>query len=104
MFSFLKKFLQKKPEVNYRELIAAGGQLIDVRTPGEYKQGHLKGAINIPLQTLEDNLSKIKKDKTLIMYCASGMRSAAAKRVLTGKGFQSVYNGGGYHRLQNLLR
>jgi len=104
MFAFFKKLFQSQPEVNYRQLLDKGAQLIDVRTPGEFKQGHLKGAINIPLQTLEDNLSKIKKDKALIMYCASGMRSAAAKRILTGKGFQPVYNGGGYHRLQSLLR
>ncbi|HEX5111472.1 MAG TPA: rhodanese-like domain-containing protein [Saprospiraceae bacterium] len=104
MLSFIKKVFQTKPEVNYKDLVAHGAQLIDVRTPAEFKQGHLRGAINIPLQILGDNLSKIRKDKPVITYCASGMRSAAAKSVLINKGFDSVYNGGGYHRLENLLR
>lgn len=104
MFSFLKKLFKSQPEVNYSEVLANGAQLVDVRTLAEYKQGHLRGAINIPLQILSDNLSKLRKDKPVITYCASGMRSAAAKNVLINKGFDPVYNGGGYHRLENLLR
>ena len=104
MFAFLKKIFQSRPAVNYKDLVAKGAQLIDVRTPAEFKQGHLHGAINIPLQSLDANFSKIRKDKPVITYCASGMRSAAAKKVLRSKGYETVYNGGGLYRLQNLLR
>ena len=104
MFSFFKNLFKAQPAVNYQELLTHGAQLVDVRTPAEYKQGHLRGAVNIPLQILGDNLSKLRKDKPVITYCASGMRSAAAKSVLINKGFDPVYNGGGYHRLENLLR
>jgi len=104
MFSFLKNIFSRKPPVDFKELLTQGAQLIDVRTPNEFKTGHLKGALNIPLQTLQSHFSKIKKDKPVITYCASGMRSAAAKNMLQAKGFGEVYNGGGYHSLQNKIR
>lgn len=104
MLSFLKNVFKSKPPVDFKELLKKGAQLIDVRTPDEYRTGHLKGAINIPLQQLQGSLSKIRKDKPVITYCASGMRSSAAKNMLTAKGFGEVYNGGGFHNLQNKLR
>lgn len=91
------------PPVDYAELMKKGAQIIDVRTKEEYQGGHIKGSINIPLNNLNHNLSKIKKDKPVITCCASGMRSAAAKGILTSNGFSEVYNGGGWMRLSNLL-
>jgi rhodanese-related sulfurtransferase len=80
-----------------------GAQIIDVRTRGEFHGGHIKGSINIPLQNLTGQLSKIKKDKPVITCCASGMRSSSAKSVLQSNGYQEVHNGGGWMSLKNRI-
>ena len=103
MLQLFKKLLGLGPAVDYKELIANGAIIIDVRSKGEYLSGHIKNSINIPLDTLQSQLSKIKKDKPVITCCASGMRSAAAKSALKSAGFTEVYNGGGWSSLQNKL-
>ena len=67
--------------------------LIDVRSPQEYKEGHLEGSINFPLYDLERNSEKIIKDKqnTIIIYCQSGSRSNKALEILNSKGFSNLY-------------
>lgn len=104
MISFFKKLFSGAPPVNYAELMAKGAVIVDVRTPGEYLGGHIKGSINIPLQNLQANLKKLKKDKPVITCCASGMRSASAKGILQSAGFNEVYNGGGWQSLKNKLK
>lgn len=99
MLAYIKKMLGMGPKVNYAALVATGAQIIDVRTPGEYSGGHIKGAVNIPLQTLGNQLNKINKEKPVITCCASGMRSASAKRILEANGYSEVYNGGGWAQL-----
>lgn len=104
MLAALKSILGFGPAVDYKELLKNGAQLIDVRTKGEYQSGHIKGSVNIPLQSLESNLNKIKKDKPVITCCASGMRSASAKGILKSKGYTEVYNGGGWMSLEGKIR
>ncbi|RVU27024.1 rhodanese-like domain-containing protein [Sandaracinomonas limnophila] len=99
MLNLLKNLLGMGPKVDLKELMKNGAQIIDVRTPSEFAGGHLKGAINLPLQTLGNNLSKIKKDKPVITCCASGMRSSAAKRLLKSNGFDA-HNGGAWLSLK----
>lgn len=103
MLQLLKNLLGLGPSVNYKELVANGAIIVDVRSKGEYQSGHIKNSLNIPLDTLQSQLSKIKKDKPVITCCASGMRSAAAKSVLKSAGYAEVYNGGGWSSLQNKL-
>jgi phage shock protein E len=103
MIKFIKNIFGLSPQVNFKELVQNGAQIIDVRTKGEYQGGHIQGAINIPLQSLQGSLSKIKKDKPVITCCASGMRSASAKSILKSSGFSQVYNGGGWMSLQNKI-
>lgn len=91
------------PKVDYAELVKNGAQIIDVRTKGEYQGGHIRGSVNIPLQNLQSNISKIKKDKPVITCCASGMRSATAKNILKSNGFPEVYNGGGWVSLKSKI-
>ena len=91
------------PSVDLKELVKQGAQIIDVRTPGEFQGGHIKGSVNIPLQTLDKNMGKIRKDKPVITCCASGMRSGSAKSILKSKGYE-VHNGGGWMSLQSKLR
>ncbi|HIJ89639.1 MAG: rhodanese-like domain-containing protein [Desulfobulbaceae bacterium] len=79
-----------------REYMAARGadayQLLDVRQPKEYEDGHLPGAILIPLRELPGRLGELDKEKPVIVYCAVGGRSKAAAQLLAGKDFASVYN------------
>jgi rhodanese-related sulfurtransferase len=84
-------------------LVKQGAVILDVRGKGEYHGGHIKGSINISVDTLSNNLNKLKKDKPIITCCASGMRSANAKSILKSNGFMEVYNGGGWSSLQNKL-
>ncbi len=103
MLQLLKNMFGFGPKVNYAELMAKGAVIIDVRTRGEYQGGHIKGSLNIPLDSLSGNLGKIKKDKPVITCCASGMRSASAKNILRSKGYAEVYNGGPWFSLQNKI-
>lgn len=77
-------------------LVAKGAKLIDVRTPEEFSDGHIPGAINVPLDTLGQRLDAIgPKDAAVVVYCRSGGRSAAAARQLRGLGFTAVSDLGG---------
>jgi len=67
-------------------------QLLDVRQPKEYEEGHLAGAKLIPLKELPGRLDELEKGKPVIVYCAVGGRSKAAAQLLAGKDFASVYN------------
>ena len=103
MIQALKNLLGIGPKVDFKELVKNGAIIVDVRTKGEYGGGNIKGSVNIPLDTLENNLSKLKKDKVIITCCASGMRSASAKSILNSNGYEA-YNGGGWMSLQNKIR
>jgi len=103
MLQTIKNLLGLGPKIDYKELIAKGATIIDVRSKAEFQGGHVKGSINIPLNNLQGHLSKINKDKPVITCCASGMRSASAKSILQSNGFKEVYNGGGWMSLNNKL-
>ncbi len=102
MINLIKKLFNLGPKVDYNELMAAGAIIVDVRTKGEFESGHIKGAINLPLQTLEQHLGKLKKDKPVITCCASGMRSSSARGFLKSKGYEA-YNGGSWMSLKNKI-
>lgn len=99
--SLLKK-LFGGTSVNYAELVKNGAMIIDVRTPAEFNGGHIKGAVNMPLQSLQANMAKIPKNKTIITCCASGMRSGSAKSLLKAAGYE-VHNGGGWMSLKSKI-
>lgn len=69
-------------------------QLIDVRTPGEFEQGHLEGALNYDIQSadFERQIESLDKSKPVLVYCLSGGRSASAAALLNEKGFVKVHN------------
>jgi rhodanese-related sulfurtransferase len=81
---FYRNKLQAQPHV-----------LVDVRTPGEYRGGHLPGAVNWPLPALREHLSELTPGVPVIVYCASGSRSQSAALFLSGQGIAPVYNLGG---------
>jgi rhodanese-related sulfurtransferase len=105
MINAIKNMLGLGPKVDLAEIAKQGAIILDVRSKGEYAGGHIRGSINISADTLSNNLSKLKdKNKPIITCCASGMRSASAKSILTSNGYTQVYNGGGWNSLQNKLR
>jgi phage shock protein E len=100
MIGLIKKMLGMGPKVDLAEVISRGAVIIDVRTPAEYAGGHLKNSVNIPLNVLQGQMGKLKKDKPVITCCASGMRSGSAKSMLQSGGFAEVYNGGSWYNLK----
>jgi len=68
--------------------------IIDVRRPSEFATGHIENAINLNYQskTFGDELNDLEKDKTYLVYCAVGGRSAYARDMMQGLGFMEVYN------------
>ena len=104
MINTIKNLFGMGTKTNYIELVKEGAIILDVRSRGEFESGHIKGAINIPVDQLRSNLNKLKdKNKPIITCCASGMRSAAAKSALLASGYTKVFNGGGWSSLQNKL-
>ena len=73
-----------------------GAVLVDVRTPEEYRDGHVPGSINVPLQQIEDiELEVAEKNTPLYVYCRSGARSRQATALLKEMGYEDVHNIGG---------
>ncbi len=84
-----------------KEKIKKGALVLDVRTPGEYQGGHVEGAVNIPVQDLESRLAELRdKNRAIVVYCASGMRSANAVKILSAAGYVDVTNAGGWGNLK----
>lgn len=74
---------------------------IDVRTPEEFAQGHLDGAINVPLDVIAQQIAFHAPDKStpVALYCRSGRRAALAQDILLELGYTNVTNQGGYDEL-----
>ncbi len=104
MIHFLRKLFGLGSATDYAQLVKDGAIIVDVRSKGEFDGGHIEGSINMPVDTIANNLNKLKdKNKTIITCCASGMRSAVAKNTLKSNGYAQVYNGGSWSGLQRKL-
>ena len=90
----------------FEKLAKAGnGTTLDVRTPKEYDEGHLKGSINMSYfdKDFKNQVGKLDKDKPVYVYCHSGGRSSKAMNIMKSQGFTAVYNlTGGYAAWKNL--
>lgn len=88
-----KEKIQKEP-----------GVIIDVRTPDEHANGHLKNTdynLNVMSGEFEQKLETLDKDETYYLYCRTGNRSGKAARLMKKQGFEKVYNIGGFRDLVN---
>lgn len=74
------------------------GEIVDVRSGQEHKNGHLEGALLIPYTQLKSQLTNIPKDKKLFVHCASGRRAAVAASFLSSEGFNVVHVDGAYRQ------
>jgi rhodanese-related sulfurtransferase len=103
MFDSLKKILGIK-STDFAQLVKDGALILDVRTAGEFGNGHINGSVNVPLNKMPHYLPKLKdKKKTIIVCCASGSRSAQAMGVLQYNGFTNIYDGGSWYRLNSKI-
>ena len=94
MFNFLKSLFAPMPTVDLSEVIARKPFLVDVRTSGEFAQGHPKGSVNIPLDKIGASMDKFKGKNDIIVFCRSGNRSSQAKSILESKGINNIIDGG----------
>lgn len=78
----MQKIMKQTPDI----------YLLDVRTPGEYQQKRIKGARLIPIDQVQNRINEIPKNRPIIVYCETGVRSALVGRYLDQLGYQSVYN------------
>ncbi|HET8540007.1 MAG TPA: rhodanese-like domain-containing protein [Anaeromyxobacter sp.] len=91
--------VRRAPPEAVRQRLGSGATVLDVRTPREYAGGAYPGALNIPLQSLAQRLGEIPKERPVVVYCASGLRSASAARLLARAGFRDVVNAGGLRHM-----
>jgi rhodanese-related sulfurtransferase len=83
------------------DLRAPGEQLLlDVRTPEEFKDGHIPGAVNLPVDELRGRLAELPRDKTVLAYCQVGLRGYLACRILSQRGLRAKNLSGGFKRWQ----
>lgn len=85
--------IQQMNVIDFKEAIASKRiQLIDVRTPEEYAEGHIENAVNIDFlnETFEQKIQKIRKRKPVYIYCRSGGRSARAATAMEKLGFKKI--------------
>ncbi|KAA9040577.1 rhodanese-like domain-containing protein [Ginsengibacter hankyongi] len=92
------------PTVDLKNIINEGAFLVDVRTPGEFAEGHVKGSVNIPLNTVASQLAKFKNKKNIVVFCRSGGRSSQAKSILEQNGFTNVINGGTWNQVSQFVK
>jgi rhodanese-related sulfurtransferase len=74
-----------------KQLVAAGATLLDVRSAGEFADGHAPGATNIPVEELDARVRELDSERPVVTYCAVGARSRVAARLLGARGF-TVYD------------
>lgn len=82
-----------------------GAVVVDVRTPAEFNSGHLRGAINVPLEEMTKEASRKLRDreKVLLLHCQSGMRSGVAQKRLRAMGYPNAFNLGSYDRAARIV-
>lgn len=93
----------------WADAVRSGALLIDVRSQGEWDQGHVDGARLLPVDQLEGRLAEVEqwaggdKSKPVVLYCRSGGRAGRAQDILTQAGFTRVENAGGYEAVRFAL-
>ena len=100
MIESIMKILGLRPDADFAMLVKQGATVVDFRSRGEYKRGHIKGSLNIPIEQLKESFHLLPdKQQPIITYCASGFRSSSAQIILESNGYAHVYNGGSWIEL-----
>jgi phage shock protein E len=87
-------------------LAKEGALIVDTRTPGEFSNGHVNGAVNIPYDVIAQSIDQYETNKTqaIILYCRSGNRSAYAKQSLISAGYTNVIDAGSIGNMHRQLK
>jgi phage shock protein E len=101
MFRFLERVLRGGRMDEIRQAIGRGAVIVDVRTRSEYRDGHVAGSRNIPLDELDSALDGLPKDRPVIFCCASGVRSGTAARIAKSHGIVAL-NGGSWGNVDSI--
>jgi len=102
--TLLKQLFSPTATADLESIINNGAFLVDVRTPGEFADGHVKGSVNIPLDTVGAQITKFKNKKNIIVFCRSGARSGQAKNILQQHGITDVVNGGAWDYVNQYVK
>ena len=104
MFKFIEKLLGFGNSEEIAELISNGAIIVDVRTPFEFKRGHMEGSVNIPLDNISKQIKMLKINRRpIITCCRSGHRSGIAQSTLRARGIEA-YNGGSWGNVQKIAK
>jgi phage shock protein E len=99
MINLIEKIFRGN-KTDFKTLVQNGAVIIDVRSDAEFRSGHIKDAVNIPVEQVKNKIHDLKKmNKPVITCCKSGFRSGTAASVLASAGVE-VYNGGAWNLLQ----
>lgn len=98
---FNNLFGQSGNDEALQNVLQEGAFLVDVRSPMEFAEGSVKGAVNIPLDQIPAQLAKFKNKKHIVVFCRSGARSGQAKSFLEQNGFSNVINGGTWQNVNS---
>ncbi len=82
------------PADQLSQLLERGAQVVDVRSPAEFRGGHVPGSKNIPLDQIQTRSKELDPSKPVLLCCASGSRSGMAIALLKRQGFTDVHNAG----------
>lgn len=102
--NIFKQLFGGSEPVDLKPIIEEGAYLVDVRSPAEFAQEHVKGSVNIPLDTIPTQLAKFKGKKTIVVFCRSGSRSSMAKSILEKNGYSNVINGGTWEDVNQYVK
>ncbi|WP_207493779.1 rhodanese-like domain-containing protein [Aridibaculum aurantiacum] len=102
MLDFIKSLFKSKTDM--AQLVKNGAVIVDVRTPSEYKAGHISGSKNIPLDSIRQEIKRLQSlNAPIITVCRSGNRSGMAKSILAAANIE-VYNGGAWSNLKKQIK
>ncbi|EOR93403.1 rhodanese-like domain protein [Arcticibacter svalbardensis MN12-7] len=104
MMNLFKQLFVGGTTVDLAHIINEGAFLVDVRSPGEFASGHVKGSVNIPLDRVNAQLSKFQNKKNIVVFCQSGGRSSQAKSILEQSGLTNVVNGGTWNKVNQFVK
>jgi phage shock protein E len=103
VFVLLAPALAQEQEI--LTVLKDGAVLIDVRTPEEFRDGHVERALNIPYDEIHRRIESLRLDKTrpIVLYCRTGRRSGIALGTLREAGYTRIFNAGGLGEMERIL-
>lgn len=100
MFSIFKNLFNSADD----KVVEKEALIVDVRSKNEFSSGHIEGAVNIPLELVEQKAETLRHHPQIVVYCRSGNRSAHAKKILSDCGINNVIDGGSLSQAQGLMK